>query len=466
MIRSQKKFDVIMIRKYLLMILLPVTLLAQSQFKVDFDYASFPTNQGYSQVEFYYSFLKNSLTQVEENGVISVAGNLQIEIKDSSRSNTLVKDDYKFNSDLDDANYFKEQKLTGAVKYFLSPGEYFCILKGYDLNDEQIFDSTVFSLSIPNFDSTKVMLSDIQLANTIQQNSVDENSPFFKNTLEVVPNPSSLYGLGLPVMYFYYEIHNVDKQVQTEFLRVSYELLNSSGVAVYSKQKFMPRTNSSLVDIGAIKVNEYFTGQYNFKVIVEDSLSGISDEAIKKLFIYNPEKLDSTQIILGDASYLSSSYITMSMEELDKEFDEARYISTQLEKEKWSKLTTLEAKREFLFEYWKNRDSNTSTAINETKVEYNKRIVYSRENFSDLSQKEGWKTDRGRVYVLYGSPSEIERYPYGSETIPYEIWRYENIEGGAIFVFADYSGFNNYQLLHSTKRGELKDDRWSDKIAR
>lgn len=455
-----------MIKKYLLYFFIPFTMFSQSQFSVDFDYACFPTDQGYSQVEFYYSFLKNSLTQVEENGVISVAGNLALMIKNGESSEILVDDNYNFDSDLDQANYFKEQKLSGAVKYYLSPGNYVCFMKGFDLNDLAIYDSARFEIKIPKYDSTRVLLSDVQLANSITQNATDAKSPFYKNTLEVVPNPSSLFGYGLPVMYFYYEIYNADVNVQSQFLTVTYELINTSGSTVYEKTKFMPRTNSSLVDIGAIKVNDYFTGQYDFRVIVEDTLSGVSDASIKKLFIYNPSKLDSTQVLVSDSDYLSSTYITMSIEELDNEFSQSKYIASQSEKDQWAKLTTVEAKREFLFNYWKNRDVNTSTAINETKVEYAKRIDYCRIHFSDLSQKEGWKTDRGRVYVLYGSPSEIERFPYGSETVPYEIWRYNELEGGAIFVFADYSGFNSYQLLHSTKRGELQDDSWSDRIRR
>ena len=39
------------------------------------------------------------------------------------------------------------------------------------------------------------------------------------------------------------------------------------------------------------------------------------------------------------------------------------------------------------------------------------------------------------------------------------------IEGGVYFVFADLTGFSDYTLLHSTKRGELRDDNWQRRIA-
>ncbi|MCW8824752.1 MAG: GWxTD domain-containing protein, partial [Ignavibacteriaceae bacterium] len=78
---------------------------------------------------------------------------------------------------------------------------------------------------------------------------------------------------------------------------------------------------------------------------------------------------------------------------------------------------------------------------------------------------EGWKTDRGRVFLVYGEPSEIDRHPNETDTRPYVIWIYESIEGGVLFVFGDLTGFSDYQLLHSTKRGELRDDSWRRRIA-
>ena len=56
--------------------------------------------------------------------------------------------------------------------------------------------------------------------------------------------------------------------------------------------------------------------------------------------------------------------------------------------------------------------------------------------------KIGWKTDRGRVLILYGEPNEIERFPNQMDKKPYEIWHYDDVEGGVIFVFADLSGFS------------------------
>jgi hypothetical protein len=74
--------------------------------------------------------------------------------------------------------------------------------------------------------------------------------------------------------------------------------------------------------------------------------------------------------------------------------------------------------------------------------------------------RDGWQTDRGRVYLLYAEPDDVQRFPSSDNGKPYEIWNYNQIESGVVFVFIDRNGFGDYQLVHSTKRGELQDESW------
>ena len=78
---------------------------------------------------------------------------------------------------------------------------------------------------------------------------------------------------------------------------------------------------------------------------------------------------------------------------------------------------------------------------------------------------EGWKTDRGRIYIVYGKSDDIERHPFESSTRAYEIWKYDNIQGGVIFVFVDLSNQSgDYTLVHSTARNELSDEDWQRRL--
>ena len=113
--------------------------------------------------------------------------------------------------------------------------------------------------------------------------------------------------------------------------------------------------------------------------------------------------------------------------------------------------------------FWKRYDPDSQTGVNELKQEYMRRFRYTNSHFSS-GQKEGWKSDRGRVLILYGHPDEYERYPSGVDTKPYEIWYYYNLQGGVYFVFVDRTGFSDYILVHSTYRGELRDVNWISQI--
>ena len=87
------------------------------------------------------------------------------------------------------------------------------------------------------------------------------------------------------------------------------------------------------------------------------------------------------------------------------------------------------------------------------------RMGTANQRYSSLA-KEGWRTDRGRVLILYGEPSEIDRKASTDRSKPYEIWYYYQIENSVQFVFIDRSGFGDYVLVHSTKRGEVQDESW------
>jgi hypothetical protein len=65
---------------------------------------------------------------------------------------------------------------------------------------------------------------------------------------------------------------------------------------------------------------------------------------------------------------------------------------------------------------------------------------------------------------MYGEPSQVDRFPNENDKRPYEIWGYNELEGGATFVFGDLTGFNDYSLIHSTKRGEISDTNWKKRL--
>lgn len=103
-----------------------------------------------------------------------------------------------------------------------------------------------------------------------------------------------------------------------------------------------------------------------------------------------------------------------------------------------------EEERERLWkEFWDKRDPSPGTDRNEAEEEHFERVEYANKHFS--CGIEGWRTDRGRIYIKYGKPDEIESHPFEINQPPYEIWYYYSKKRR--FVFVDKHGFGDYILV-------------------
>ena len=94
-------------------------------------------------------------------------------------------------------------------------------------------------------------------------------------------------------------------------------------------------------------------------------------------------------------------------------------------------------------EFWKEKDPTPNTPENEFYDEHVRRFEFANDRFR-TAYTPGWKTDRGRIYIVYGQPDQIESNPYDSTQDPTEIWHYTNL--GRRFVFVDRTGFGDYRL--------------------
>jgi GWxTD domain-containing protein len=120
--------------------------------------------------------------------------------------------------------------------------------------------------------------------------------------------------------------------------------------------------------------------------------------------------------------------------------EDVTYIITDEERKAFKGLNTDEERESFVEQFWLRRDPTPDTVENEYKEEHYRRIAYTNEHYA--SGIPGWKTDRGRIYITYGPPDEIDSHPSGgsydrpdaegggtTSTYPFEDWRYRYIEG-------------------------------------
>jgi len=436
---------------------------AQSELEFNFDYARFNYDSTSVLLEVYYSFNQGDLTVVEQEGGSYVEGIIHIELIDSSSGEYYIKKDWKVkNPVVPDSGNTSEKSLIGLISMAVPKGVYNIVVEGRDYNNENIKKTLSDKIHI-NIFPNEPSLSDIELSTNIIKDPVDQNSIFYKNTLEVTPNPSMLYSENKPVMFYYLELYNLlDAEKKSNF-KIEKLLFNSSGTMIYNKSKKIVASQNSFVEYGLLNLSKYPTDTYNFVVTLVDTVLNKALVSNKKFYFYNPSVVDTFTTQFKNTDFISSEFGVYTDEECDRMFELAKYISSDNEIKQYKALDSLSAKREFLFNFWKLRDTDPSTVRNEYKDDYMERANYADKNFGNKF-KEGYKSDRGRVYLLYGEPDQRDRFPSERYLKPYEIWVYNGIEGGVEFVFADMTGFSNYELVHSTKRGELRDDNWSRRI--
>jgi len=140
------------------------------------------------------------------------------------------------------------------------------------------------------------------------------------------------------------------------------------------------------------------------------------------------------------------------------------YIISDQEKTAFEHLGTDEERQHFVEEFWARRNPTPGAPENEFKKEHYRRIAYANKHWA--WNLPGWKTDRGRIYILHGPPDEIDSHPTGSSymrpesegggsamTCPFENWRYSHFEGiGSLSIeFVDPSSSGEYRMTLDPK---------------
>lgn len=433
--------------------------LAENNLSFDYDYAIFRDDGTKAYLEFYYSFTPSELIFIKTSSGYEASGRLRFDVMNKTTNKTIIVKDFRIPITLaDTSGSYKDFSLTGQVNILLDSGSYLLKMTASDFNDSTKINVSEEEVALKSFPVNTLSISTVQLSTNIVKSS-DENNIFYKNTLEVTPNPSNLFGNNLSKLYYYLELYNLNKQELGDSYSVTTTIANQDGTEIKSNTKKYVLKTESKVEYGSIDISGLPSNRYLLFVKIIDNADKEWMRAYKYFYVYSSDTLLSTQTLTDlENEYLLSEYPKMPEKQVDSEFKKAIYLMSDQQKEKYESLKSIDEKRMYMFKYWKVIDPYL------TKKEYFYRIEFANKNFkSDF--KDGWKTDRGRVYSIYGKYDDIERFPYEGSTRAYEIWSYNKIQGGAIFVFIDNSsGYGDYVLVHSTAQNEQRDDNWKEKL--
>jgi GWxTD domain-containing protein len=132
--------------------------------------------------------------------------------------------------------------------------------------------------------------------------------------------------------------------------------------------------------------------------------------------------------------------------------EDVTYIITDAERNAFLQLATDDERAQFVNQFWLRRDPTPATPDNEFKDEHYRRIGYANGRFTSQSGVQGWKTDRGRIYITFGPPDEIDSHPAGEnggQTPAHETWQYRFIDGvgnNVLMEFVDTKGLGEFPM--------------------
>jgi GWxTD domain-containing protein len=325
-----------------------------------------------------------------------------------------------------------------------------------DLRDELSGNtgSVTGELYVPAFPADTLSISQVEMA--LEITASQEEGDFVKNGLQILPNPTRIYGYKAPILYSYVEIYDLRMGAGFDSTyTIQQKIYNTSNELV---KEYEPKTQRkpgrTCVEVGGINVLGLEPETYIYRIVVRDNANDAEVYSQRWFQVSSPA---------GDVQASSFESVALTPEAAEQQGNLIKYIANKRELQTYQDLG-LEGKTRFLEEFWQRRDPDPTAFGNEFREEHTRRWNFANQQFSKFKQGDGWKSDRGRVYIIYGPPDDIERHPSDFSSVAWEQWFYYSLEGGVHFVFADLSGFDNFVLLHSNARNELRDWGWQEKL--
>jgi len=409
---------------------------ARSEGEIKFwvDGAAFAGQGGRTWQEIYWSFSPLQLGVKDTAGQRLVAFHTDLKLWDST-GNLRAKESWNSAATMPDSILAERRgirQLDQMTFPELQPGRYKLSMTISDLVSGRQGQLEA-ELPVPAFDPKKAALSQIELASEISADSMP--SRFRKGALQITPRPERRFSEASGNQLFYYaEIY--DPQGQAKYVRVAYSSAQDPTFRIVEQETLSP-SRGSRIKYGGFSLQGLEAGFYRLHI----QLLGGEDRVLatsQANFIIEQkvlEPLPQQRKILEEQTALEregGEFYTM-----------IELIATQKELSDYSRLSP-EGKKEFLRRFWKKRDPNPETPENEALEEHVKRYRYADAMFREQN-KPGRETDRGRMYIKYGPPDEIEKKVLESGSNDVLIWRYNN---GQELIFSDRLGVGRFELVY------------------
>lgn len=443
----------------ILTLTLSIPVLSADSLTVQAGYAAFyDLSDNSTYVEFYYGLYRHQLGFIGSDTLNYVYAGVFVSVRLFDESGTAIDSaSTYFLAQVKDTLELSrtDVRLFDYLPIKPAPGKYLAEITVID-DVSKARGAASLTVTVPDYRPGRLAVSDIELAYEIREVSDTPaeaiNSRLVKEGRLVVPNPTGIYQLKRDsVIYVYSELYGLDTASGgSDSFTVRYRVKDAGGNLVHDfGQAVFRKPGNSVVLSNALDIGNLEPGRYNLLLEATDLDTKRQTVTAKEFSIIDPNAVKAP-----------------NKADVELMINIAWYHLSEAEKIQIHKLTS-EGQVNFLKQFWREMDDDPSTPENPVYDDAVRRFAFASDNFPTHHMRhDGWKTDRGRVYITYG--------PYDNETelilpggsYPLIKWEYYNIEGGVIFIFAsdEIAGTRNYQLVHSTHSREIHNPYWMDKF--
>jgi len=308
-----------------------------------------------------------------------------------------------------EAKNYKDNSRYIVKTFSVNPGTYAVAVTVKDNGTRLELTKNYTAKAIDHKDNA-VFTSDLMIVSNYERDAAGKK--------KITPSVNNNLGV-LKDFYIFYEIYNAkDENIEVNYSYIVDDSKNSPVVLQTNKYYLSPGVNKIIEKLSAEKI---MIGDYRLEL--KDNATG--------------SILETKNIINRWTDF------PVTIKDIDAAINQLQYIASSDEMSKMKDAKTTPLKEKAFIDFWKMKDPSQGTPRNELMVEYYNRIKIANERYSHYV--DGWKTDMGMVFIIYGNPNNIDRHPFENQTKPYEVWDYYDINRQ--FVFVDDSGFGDYRLI-------------------
>lgn len=417
------------------------------------DGAAFAGDSGKTWQEIYWSLPVRDFVVKQNAEQRTISYKTLIQFRDSS-GKYFINEDWISNLNVPTAKEIERRDLATIdliVVNNLKPGDYRLKFMVSDLNGGNI-GTLEKEIMVPFLNPEILSVSQIQVASDIYLDSLKNR--FSKGKLQIKPHPSREFGGAYGNLYYYFEVYRPisDNAGGSRFVQISLNSTAQPVINTIANNDITERTGQ-IIQTGGVNLDSFPDGLYILKAQIKEGngkLLTYSQAAIK----INRQKLFE---ITRAGDKLEEEILAL-LKEGGEYFYEIGYIASSREVENLKKLDE-NGRKEYLRRFWESRDTDPSTPENEALLEHARRYKDADSKFGEKNRggMKGCLTDRGRLYIKYGTPNEVESKTMQGQYRPVEIWRYYD---GNKFIFVDKSSFGRFQLMYSKSKDERTDPNW------